>query len=209
MVNVEYHRHVGQSRKQDCSTRLAEAQIRRVAEALGIATANRACRSNITVSFVSNANAIIQLIATREPLIVDEVPVELRQHLLEGDAPVRWWYGTERRGKGGDRPMASVPPAVQLADGASLPSGPTSQILSQYNSRIVDTPTVRAGASLEAVANYAAVVGWLKFGLAAGKAGRVGPVSRSGAAMINLSASSFSERGVDRQMLRRASQRGG
>lgn len=152
--------------------RHVEGQIRKIAESLGVATAGRPCQSNITVSFVSNAGAVVRRIAQREPPRFKEVPFDRRPSLLHGDAPVRWWYSTELRGRHGDRPVAFAPPAVKVEGGGSLPLGSDTQVLSLYNSSLVSTQTVRAlrsativvdvdraeGATLDSVAAYAAMV---------------------------------------------------
>lgn len=157
----------------DQHARLVETQIRKVAETLLIKTAKLPCRSNITISFVSDAGAIMRRIALSKNAQFGEVSIDRRQSLIDGQAPIRWWHTTELLGRNGDRQTDFAPPAVQIVGGGSLPLGPETQVLSQYSSSTVSTQIIRAlrsstivvdvnrahGASLEAVSTFAAVVG--------------------------------------------------
>lgn len=152
--------------------RIVELQMRATADSLKIATAKSPCQSNVIVSFVTGGAAVARLVAKRGHRQLGEVPLPKRDSLLNSKAPIRWWHLTELRGKDGDRPVSFTPPSVQIEGGGSLPSGSDTTVLSQYNSSIISTRTVRAlrsavvivdvdraeGATLESVTDYATLV---------------------------------------------------
>jgi hypothetical protein len=159
---------------------LVETRVRAAAAAAGVPTAPGRCDPNLTISFVSDAGAVVRRISNKAPSLLREVPVDRLGSLRQGDAPIRWWYMTELRGRDGDRLSDSPPPAAQLEGGGSLPTGADGRILSLAGSSLVSTQTVRtlrsatilvdveraAGVPLAAVADYAALVGFaeIRFG---------------------------------------------
>ncbi|MBX9796247.1 MAG: hypothetical protein K2Y03_05090 [Sphingomonas sp.] len=152
-----------------------EGRIRRIASAAGAPLAKDRCEPNLIVSFVADASAAAQFVVRRQPGQLAEVQAQDRHALLNGDAPVRWWYSTEIRGKDGDR-LSGAPPVFASIQGGvpgqSLPSNGDTTYLSQYSNGIISTQTARAiiaatvvvdvnraaGVRLESIAEYAAFV---------------------------------------------------
>jgi hypothetical protein len=161
---------------------LVETRVRAAAAAAGVPIAAGRCSPNFTVSFVSDAGAVVRRIAGKSPSLLREVPAGRLHSLRQGDAPIRWWYMTELRGRDGDRLSDSPPPAAQMEGGGSLPTGPDGRILSLGGSSLVSTQTVRtlrsatvivdvdrsAGVPLSAVADYAALIGFAEIGFGTG-----------------------------------------
>lgn len=156
-------------------SQIVEARMRQIAEAAGVAVAPAGCRPNITVSFVGDAAALVREIDQRSPTRLSEVPRGERAAMLNGDAPVRWWYRTETRSR---HQMRNAPQSVTTATdsggaGQSVTSSTLDvESLSQYSSSLISTQGARAivdanvvidldgaeGRSLQAVAAYAAFV---------------------------------------------------
>ena len=161
---------------------IVEARMREIAEAAGMQIGRDGCQPNIVVSFVGDAAGLVRDIARRAPRRIQQVSPELRDNLLNGDAPVRWWYVTEIRGR---EQMRNAPQSLQPAgaaeDGgaaANYPNGGRSEgrieveALQQYSSSIISTQGARSiidaqvvidldraeGQSLQTVAAYAAFV---------------------------------------------------
>jgi hypothetical protein len=151
-------------------------RMRAIAEAAGIALGRQGCHPNVSVSFVGNAAGLMREIDRRSPTRLTEVPREERQELLNGDAPIRWWYLTETRSR---YQMRNAPQSLQTetggqSGGSSTASGTLdAEALSHYdagshvsnavNRAIVDANVVIdldgvEGRSLQAVAAYAAFV---------------------------------------------------
>lgn len=155
--------------------RIVETRMRAIAAAAGIVTAPEGCRPNISVSFVGDAAGLVQEVARRSPTRLNEVRGSDRDALLNGAAPVRWWYITETRSR---HAMRNAPQSIQTetggqSGGSSTASGPLeAESMSQYNSSVISTQANRvlldaavvidfdgvSGRSLEAVAAYAAFV---------------------------------------------------
>jgi hypothetical protein len=152
---------------------MVEARLRTIAEETRIDVAREPCRTNIVVSFVADAGAVARAVAARAPRRLEEVPSGARAALLDGTAPVRWWYSTDTRGRDG-MPARSAPPPWTEGNaeggGSMIPAG--IPILQQYDSSIVSTQAARVltaatvvvdvnrveGMPLDAVASYAALV---------------------------------------------------
>jgi hypothetical protein len=150
-------------------------RLRAIAAKAGVPAANSGCLPNISINFVSDGAAFVRSVAARGGRRLAEVPPQLRPALLNGRAPVRWWYSTETRGRDGDRAMdmdaAAVSPGEGMA-GTHLPGNGESSVVAQYNSSLVSTLATRAirqatvvidtaraqGATVDAIAAYAAVV---------------------------------------------------
>ena len=149
--------------------------MREIALAAGMRVGREGCSTNVSVSFVGDAAALMQQINTRSPSRLSQVPNAERAAILNGDAPIRWWYLTEIRSQ---HRMRNAPQSVQTATNSAAPgqSVTSSQLevesLSQYNSSLISTQGARAiidanvvidldrveGQSLQAVAAYAAFV---------------------------------------------------
>ncbi|HEY0027667.1 MAG TPA: hypothetical protein VGC35_07335 [Allosphingosinicella sp.] len=182
---------------------LVQTRLRAAAAAAGVPIAAGRCSPNLTVSFVSDAGAVVRRIAGKSPSLLREVPAERLHSLRQGDAPIRWWYMTELRGRDGDRLSDSPPPAAQMEGGGLLPTGPDGRILSLSGSSLVSTQSVRtlrsatvivdvdraAGASLSAVADYAALIGFAEI--------RFGTGPRPGSILTLFDAPGFDAAGTD------------
>ncbi len=160
---------------------IVETRMREIAEAAGLQVARPGCQPNIVVSFVGDARGLVRDIARRSPRRLLQVSPELHDGLLNGDAPVRWWYVTETRsreqmrnapqslgttGAGSDAVGDGNPTrnALGTADVESLNQYGAGSIVSTQGARaIIDAQVVidldRAeGRSLQAVAAYASLV---------------------------------------------------
>ncbi|MGQ0660898.1 hypothetical protein [Sphingosinicella sp.] len=147
-----------------------------IAQAAGIAVGREGCQSNISVSFVGDASALMREIDRRSPTRFNEVPRDERAAMLNGDAPIRWWYLTETRSR---YSMRNAPQSMQTetggqTGGSAVTSGALeadalshydagSHVSNQVNRAIVDANVVIdldgvEGRSLQAVAAYAAFV---------------------------------------------------
>ena len=151
------------------------ARMRAIAEAAGIRVGRAGCQSNVSVSFVGDAGALMREIDRRSPTRLQEVPRDERGAMLNGDAPVRWWYLTETRSR---HQMRNSPQSMQteggIGGGSSQASGALeadalshydagSHVSNQVNRAIIDANVVIdldgvEGRSLQAVAAYAAFV---------------------------------------------------
>jgi hypothetical protein len=133
--------------------------------------ASAGCRANISVRFVTDAVAVMQEIDRRAPTRLQEVAVTEREALVSGNAPIRWWYATELRGRHG---MRSTTQTLNTDAGAG--GGPSTPIqvesIAQYDSSTISSQVNRAlvgasvvidvnrveGQPLVGVAAYAALV---------------------------------------------------
>lgn len=154
---------------------IVESKLRDIANAARVPVASEPCQTNIAVSFTDDGGALARKIAVRAPRRFAEVPITERKALIDGSAPVRWWYATETRSKDGS-PAASIaaPWTAGNAEGGGsvLPMNSDTTSLHQYSSSIVSTQAVRAltsatvvidvnraeGLPLDAVATFAALV---------------------------------------------------
>ncbi|MGE0178723.1 MAG: hypothetical protein AB7O91_02745 [Sphingomonas sp.] len=156
---------------------IVEERMREIARAAGMLVAPAGCRTNVSVSFVGDAAGLMREIDRRSPTRLQEVPRNERDAMLNGDAPVRWWYLTETRSRHRMRNAAQSVRTQQGGGGTggrSQESSPTMELesLSEYNSSIISTFGARTiidanvvvdldraeGRSLQAVAAYAAFV---------------------------------------------------
>lgn len=118
---VEFVRQVGIARGQQAAARwidpicprirgiaesyarIVEARMRAIAAEAGMRVARQGCAANVSVSFVGDAQALMREIDRRAPARLREVPVEARDALVNGAAPIRWWYLTGTRSRHGMR----------------------------------------------------------------------------------------------------------
>lgn len=153
---------------------IVERKVRSIAQTAEIAVAPLPCKTNIVISFTTNASAVIQRVAKKSPKRIAEVPIPDRAALLKGSAPIRWWYTTQVTGTDGTSAVTSD--AAAGISGAGV--GPSSVLdtglptVQAYSSSIIRTQAVRAlrsatvvidvtlseGVPLDAVAAYAAMV---------------------------------------------------
>lgn len=165
---------------------IVEARIREVADAIGASVAGKSCDANIAVVFTRDGGRFVRRIAQQSPKRMAEVPIEVRDALHEGPAPVRWWYATGVASRyGTPASMADDPGTGGYTEGGEpvIPSGiPT---ISSYNGgSIISTGVARGilsatvvvdvdradGRTLDQIASYAAFVA-----LAEIRAGKVPP----------------------------------
>lgn len=146
-----------------------------VAHQANVRVAKPNCQPNITVTFARDVGKVVRHIKSRKPHQLDELsPVE-KEHLLDGEAPVRWWYATQMLDRDGVQSNSISAPWITSDGGVpfSLPLNDGVTATQQYNSGSnVRTPTVRSlyGATvivdsgkagktpIDAVAAYAAMV---------------------------------------------------
>ena len=153
---------------------LVEAKLRAIAAAARIPVARVPCRANIAVSFVPDGGALVRQIATRSFIPFARMPAVTRTALLDGNAPIRWWYATGREQKDGGPTSRSPPPILAgngQGGGSVLPTldGGSSK---SYGDSLLSTATVRVltgatvvvditrteGLPLDTVVAYAAMV---------------------------------------------------
>ncbi|WP_446654193.1 hypothetical protein [Blastomonas sp.] len=153
---------------------IVERKIRALAKVAEIDTAPAPCKTNVVVSFTTNAPAVVQRIARKSPRRLAEVQIPDRPALLNGNAPVRWWYTTQETSVDGISAVASDGLAANggTAEGGGSSIGNGLPTVQAYSSSIVRTQIVRAlrsatividvnraqGVPLDAVAAYAAMV---------------------------------------------------
>jgi hypothetical protein len=166
---------------------IVEARMREIAAAAGMRVAPAGCQPNIVVSFVGDAAGLVRDVARRSPRRLAQVSPELRDGLLNGDAPVRWWYVTETRSREqmrnaaqsiGTTGSAGAGPGGGGGSGGSESNADSAlgllevEGMSQFSSSVISTQAARAiidaqvvidldraeGQSLQAVAAYAAFV---------------------------------------------------
>lgn len=151
-----------------------ENSLRLIAVEIGARPAKPGCTPNVTINFVGDGAAFARSIAQRDRRLLAEVPAGQRPALLEGKAPVRWWYLTQVRGRDGDGMNGMDPAFVTGAEsgGQTLPSNGGSSTSQNYGSSLVSTQMARVirsatvvvdtvlaeGATLDSVAAYAAMV---------------------------------------------------
>ena len=143
---------------------LVEARMRAIAQEAGIRIADNGCAPNISVSFVGNAEALMNVIDRRSSPLFREVPPEAREALINGDAPIRWWYLTgERTRDGMPRVTFTIqtdgPPLVVEGShhyGSSIISTHMNRAILEANV-VIDLDRVE-GRRLDTVAAYAAFV---------------------------------------------------
>ena len=149
---------------------IVEARMRAIAEEVGMSVGREGCDPNISVSFVGDAEALMREIDQRSSSRLREVPVETREALVSGDAPIRWWYLTGTRSRHGMRRTSQT---LAVDGGGGQASQPIqAQAISHYDSSVISTQVNRAivdanvvidldrveGRRLETVAAYAAFV---------------------------------------------------
>jgi hypothetical protein len=123
-----------------------------VARETNMPVAKKGCDPNITVIFTGDADQAVRYVHQRRPHQLRELSLTAREQLLNGNAPVRWWYSTQnldREGVGTD----NVAPSWAGAGGGEGSSGLPVSIggmgemtsTQQYGSGSnVRTPTIRS-----------------------------------------------------------------
>ncbi len=161
-----------------------EQSMLEIAAAANIDIAGPKCEPNITVSFTTDPEQVVRHIKARKPNQFRELSFADRERILTGDAPVRWWYATQMLDRDGVKSNNMSPGWIGAGEGSSVPGGAVTDPLTvgnfgevtstqQYNSGSnVRTPTLRSlygativvdaaragSASVDAIADYAAMV---------------------------------------------------
>jgi hypothetical protein len=160
-------RVLGLSEKQAARV---HAQLDKVAQDAGIPVARQPCKGNIAIAFTNDAKGVVRSIQKRSARRLTEMSASARASLLEGNAPVRWWYTTDVVSRFGDKRGDMTPKATPDGPG-NVPGGDRPSI-AHYTSSLVSTQEMRSlqsatvvvdvematGVSLEALASYAALV---------------------------------------------------
>lgn len=145
--------------------RAAERVIRRIAADAGVPVASEPCDSNIVVTFAPSPVDLLQMISRRSSNSLSEVSPTARPALLNGAAPIRWWYTTRtesRHGTGRSHSAGSVgqnTPATHTGSGAGSDFGGDIPTLMHYGSSLISTLSQRVLNSSSVVIDENAVVG--------------------------------------------------
>ena len=158
----------------------------RIAREANVPVARLGCEPNLTVSFAPDARQVVRLVHSRKPRQFDEMSRAEKEQLLNGEAPVRWWYATQTQDRDGMKSNNISPGWISAGEGSGVSGSAVTDMVSvggsgditstqQYNSGSnVRTPTVRSlyGATvivdaaragktpIDAIAAYAAMVGF-------------------------------------------------
>jgi hypothetical protein len=154
---------------------VVEARLRAAAGKAGLKLAGKSCTATMTVIFVEDAVRFMNSLSLRSSQRLRDVAGADLGTLLNGRAPIRWFYLSEARNTDGDRPHGGTQPGVGI-DGAfgGIPTPEGATNLSPRRSGFVSTQVKRAltnatvvvdvkgveGLPLTAVADYAALVGF-------------------------------------------------
>src|SRR5687768_8091321 len=142
------------------------------------------CDANLVITFAPDARSVAREVDRRAPRRLLEVDPGDRDDLLNGDAPVRWWYSTETVGRHRQRARhVSAPNSerdLSRAGPGGGPGGGGSVIpdniptMMQYQDSNISTLAQRSlvsasvvihepavvGMSLDSIADFAALVGF-------------------------------------------------
>jgi hypothetical protein len=147
------------------AARAAERMIRRIAAEADAPVADEVCDSNIVVTFAPNPAALMHEIRDRSGARLAEVSPTERNELLNGNAPIRWWYTTKtmsREGTARSHGAGSAgqnTPATHTGSGAGSDFGGDIPTMMHYSSSTISTFTQRALHSASVVVDENAVVG--------------------------------------------------
>lgn len=153
-----------------------EQRVRVIAETVGAPLAPARCVSNFAIVFTSDGPGFARSIYRRDFRRMSRMTPVRRAQILEGQDPVRWWYGSDLRGKDGRRAAAVAPPWTSgnaEGGGSVIPLGPETDVIDQRSPTLIGTQAIRTltgatvvvdvtradGAPLDAVTDYAAFVG--------------------------------------------------
>jgi len=169
---------------EDGQASRVEQSMLDIAAAAKIDIAGPKCEPNITVSFTTDPRQVVRHIKARKPNQFRELSFADRERVLTGDAPIRWWYATQMLDRDGVKSNNMSPGWIGAGEGSSVPGSAVTDPLTvgnfgdvtstqQYNSGSnVRTPTLRSlygativvdaaragNASVDAIADYAAMV---------------------------------------------------
>jgi hypothetical protein len=155
-----------------------------IAREASIRTGSVDCEPNITVTFAPDAGEVVRHIHSRRPHQLRELSPSERESVLNGTAPVRWWYATQAMDRDGVKSNNISPGWISAGEGSGVSGSAVTDPVSvggfgdvtstqQYNSGSnVRTPTIRSlygatvvvdatkagSTSIDAIAAYAAMV---------------------------------------------------
>ena len=147
-----------------------------VAREANIPLAKRGCQANVTVIFTGDASEAIRYVHKKRPHQLRELSLANRERLVNGTAPVRWWYTTQdvdRDGvgtdniqppwitSGGDPMPAQVMGAGEKGSTQQYGSGShvrTPTIRSIYSATVVIDAPGAGKTPIDSIAAYAAMV---------------------------------------------------
>ena len=131
-------------------------QMLAVAREAKIPVAKVDCDPNLTVTFTADAGQVVRHIHARKPHQLRELSRAEKEQMLNGNAPVRWWYATEMLDRDGVKSNNISPGWIGAGEGSGIPGNAVTEAVSaggfgdvtstqQYNSGSnVRTPTVRS-----------------------------------------------------------------
>ncbi len=151
------------------------------------------CEPNLTVTFTADAGELVRHIHARKPNQLRELSRAKKEQLLNGSAPVRWWYATQmldRDGMAGNNispgwigagegsgasPGVSESPPLALAEAMRRP--PTNIIAvatsglrtvrSLYGATVIVDATKAGSTPIDAISAYAAMVAFAEMNASA------------------------------------------
>ena len=191
-------------------TARVEDLMLRIAREANVPVAGPSCEPNLTVSFAPDARQVVRHVRSRKPRQFDEMSRAEKEQLLNGGAPVRWWYATQMLDRDGVKANNISAPWLtgggmeaqgQGAGPVSLPLNDGVTATQQYNSGShVRTPTVRSlyGAtvvvdaptagdtSIDALAAYAAMVAFAEMNASAPPSDSILSLFQPGSAETSL-----------------------
>jgi hypothetical protein len=157
--------------------RWVEDRVRTVGRAVRAPLAAKACDANLLVIFTKDADALVKRLGSRPPGRLGEPGSPAVRKLKTEQAPVRWWYNVGWGTSFGVPSSQDTPPGAKFADyfgnEAPPPGNDRTAVLHNYSASLLSTRAVRGiyaatmvvdvtrtkGASLQSLADYAALVG--------------------------------------------------
>ena len=152
-------------------------RITAIAQAAGARLADTPCKPNAVVAFTDDGGSVVRAVTAKRAASLQEVAPAARKLLLTGDAPVRWWYSTQTRGKDGDPPSGGQSGSIigegsAAGAGNALPGNMDTEFQTVRGAGFISNETVRAlyaanvvvdikrlnGVGLDAVTDFAAFV---------------------------------------------------
>jgi hypothetical protein len=160
-----------------------EARVRSIASESGARVAKPGCEGNLVVIFTADADDLARRINAQDPRQMAETSPVWRGRLIDGRTPVRWWYSSEVRSADGAPSVNAPLPWLGISSDGMADAGSTtgtdvggdsgggytnsrrSSLVSTNAKRAIRSATVLVdvtlanGKELEAVTDYAALVG--------------------------------------------------
>jgi hypothetical protein len=141
------------------ATRVAEARMRATAERIGAEVAPEPCDSNIVVTFAQDAAGVVQEVRRISGRTLADVPRERMDDLLNSEAPIRWWYVTQIRGRYGEGERNPGVGGQGRAQTGAPPSYAFEGDMMHYDSSLISTFQTRVMTSASVLVDLNAVMG--------------------------------------------------